>query len=78
MAMSSLLALWSSLVFAERPSTGFSITLLFFGSGCVAGPAALAAVAGSFGLEASFGLAAALTLITSAAALLPTGAGRRG
>lgn len=78
MAMSSLLALWSSLVFAERPSTGFSVTLLFFGAGCVAGPAALASVAGSFGLEASFGLAAALMLITAAAALFPTGAGQRG
>lgn len=78
MAMSSLLALWSSIVFAERPSTGFSVTLLFFGVGCVAGPAALASLAGRFGLEASFGLAAALTLITAAAAFFPTGAGRRG
>ena len=78
MAMSSLLALWSSLVFAERPSAGFSAALLFFGTGCVAGPSALAAVAGRFGLETSFGLAAALTFLTAASALLPKGGGPRG
>ncbi|QIN82711.1 hypothetical protein GBA63_08680 [Rubrobacter tropicus] len=78
MAMSSLLALWSSLVFAERPSTGFSATLFFFGAGCVAGPAALGAVGGRFGLEASFALAAAVTLSTAASALFPTGARERG
>ena len=71
MAMSSLLSLWSSLVFRGSPSTGFSATLLFFGAGCVAGPALLGALAGSAGLAAAFATAAALTLGTAACALFP-------
>ena len=73
MAMSSLLAIWSSLAFPEGPSTGFSATLLFFGVGCVAGPAVLGGLAGSAGLETAFAVAAAVTLLTAAAAFLPPG-----
>ncbi|MGH3144670.1 MAG: MFS transporter [Rubrobacter sp.] len=71
MAMSSLLALWSSLVFSERPATGFSATLFLFGLGCVAGPAALGAYGGEFGLEAAFGISTAISVVTAAAVLLP-------
>ena len=69
MAMSSLLALWSSLVFPEQPSTGFSATLLLFGVGCVAGPAALGALGGRFGLAAAFLVAAGITLLTAGVVL---------
>ncbi len=75
MAMSSLLALWSSLVFPERPSTGFSATLFLFGGGCVAGPAALGVFGGRLGLAAAFLLSAGITTLTAGVVLLP-GQGR--
>ena len=77
MAMSSLLALWSSLVFPEQPSTGFSATLFLFGVGCVAGPATLGAFGGRFGLAAAFLVSAGITALTAGIALLP-GQGRGG
>ena len=64
MLMSALLSLWSSYVFPERPSTGFSATLFVFGVGLVAGPAVFGAVAGTFGLESAFLSAGALALFT--------------
>jgi len=45
MFMSALLSLWSSAVFPERPSEGFTAALLFFGAGGVVGPAALGRLA---------------------------------
>lgn len=71
MAMSSLLALWSSLVFPEQPSTGFSATLFLFGLGCVAGPATLGALGGRYGLAAAFLVSAAITMLTVGVVLLP-------
>lgn len=65
MVMSALLSVWSSTVFAERPSTGFSVTLLLFGVGCVAGPAAAGVFAGEFGLESTFLLTAVLPILTT-------------
>ena len=64
MVMSAMLAVWSSVVFAEQPSTGFSATLLIFGLGLMIGPAALGALAGSTGLEIAFLTAAAIALLT--------------
>ncbi|MGF1470787.1 MAG: MFS transporter [Rubrobacteraceae bacterium] len=64
MLMSALLAMWSSWVFAEQPSTGFSATLILLGSGSVVGPAALGAFAGNFGLGAAFLVAGAISLLT--------------
>jgi predicted MFS family arabinose efflux permease len=77
MAMSSLLALWSSLVFPAQPSTGFSATLFLFGVGCVAGPAALGTLGGRFGLQAAFLVSAGITTLTAGVVLLP-GQGRGG
>jgi predicted MFS family arabinose efflux permease len=71
MAMSSLLALWSSLVFPEQPSTGFSVTLFLFGVGCVAGPAAFGAFGGRFGLAAAFLVCAGITALTAGVVFLP-------
>jgi MFS family permease len=50
MFMSALLSVWSSDVFRERPSTGFSAALLLFGIGSVAGPAVAGAAAERYGL----------------------------
>ena len=65
MVMSAILSLWSSAVFRERPSTGFSAALLLFGVGCILGPAASGSLAGSLGLEAVFLLAAGVALATA-------------
>ena len=64
MLMSALLSLWSSYVFPEQPSTGFSAALFVFGVGLVAGPALLGTLADSFGLESAFLATAALALLT--------------
>ncbi len=63
MFMSALLSLWSSAVFRERPSEGFTAALLFFGVGGVVGPAVLGAWGGAFGLESAFVVAAVLILL---------------
>ena len=65
MVMSALLSMWSSAVFAERPSTGFSAALLLFGVGCVVGPAAAGALSGGLELQTAFLLAAGLALATA-------------
>ncbi len=63
MFMSALLSLWSSVVFRERPSEGFTAALLFFGVGGVVGPAVLGALGGAFGLGSAFVVAAVLILL---------------
>lgn len=63
MLMSALLSVWSSTVFGERPSEGFTAALLFFGIGGVVGPVALGALGGAFGLGTAFVAAAALILL---------------
>ena len=65
MFMSALLSLWSSAVFDERPSSGFSATLLFFGGGGVVGPALVGATAGGSGLGPAFLSVAALSVATA-------------
>ena len=65
MLMSALLSVWSSAVFRERPSTGFSAALLLFGAGSVVGPGAAGAFADGFGLDAAFLLTATLALATT-------------
>lgn len=67
MLMSALLSVWSSAVFPERPSTGFSATLFVFGAGLTAGPALLGALSGPFGLRAGFLVSAAVAATTLAA-----------
>jgi predicted MFS family arabinose efflux permease len=63
MFMSALLSLWSSTVFPERPSEGFTAALLLFGVGGVVGPAVLGAIGGAFGLGSAFVVAAVLILL---------------
>jgi len=67
MLMSALLSIWSSDVFPEGPSRGFSAALFVFGVGLTAGPASLGALATPFGLGAMFWVAAAVTLLTALA-----------
>jgi predicted MFS family arabinose efflux permease len=66
MLMSALLSIWSSSVFDERPSAGFSVTLFLFGIGSIVGPAAAGIFADQFGLKGVFLGSAALALVTSA------------
>jgi predicted MFS family arabinose efflux permease len=63
MFMSALLSLWSSTVFREQPSQGFTAALLFFGVGGVVGPAVLGAIGGAFGIGSAFVVAAVLILL---------------
>lgn len=63
MMMSALLSVWSSAVFGQRASEGFTAALLFFAVGGVVGPAALGALGGRFGLGTAFVVAAALILL---------------
>jgi predicted MFS family arabinose efflux permease len=63
MFMSALLSLWSSAVFQERPSEGFTAALIFFGVGGVVGPVVLGAWGGAFGLRSAFVVAAVLILL---------------
>ena len=65
MFMSALLSVWSSDVFRERPSTGFSSALLLFGIGSVAGPAVAGAAAERYGLGGIFVLVGALAISTA-------------
>jgi predicted MFS family arabinose efflux permease len=70
MCTSALLSVWSSLLFPEQPSTGFSVVLLFLGVGTVAGPVTLGIFAGHSGLDAAFLVAGALALLTALVAAL--------
>lgn len=65
MLMSALLSVWSSDVFRERPSTGFSAALLLFGIGSIVGPAVAGAAADRYGLGGIFLLVAALAISTA-------------
>ena len=65
MFMSALLSVWSSDVFRERPSTGFSAALLLFGVGSTAGSAVVGAMADRYGLGGIFLLVAALAISTA-------------
>ena len=65
MFMSALLSVWSSDVFRERPSTGFSAALLLFGLGSITGPAVAGATADRYGLGGVFLLVAALAISTA-------------
>ena len=70
MCTSALLSVWSSLLFPELPSTGFSAVLLFMGIGTTVGPVALGTFAGHSGLDAAFLVAGALALLTALVAAL--------
>jgi predicted MFS family arabinose efflux permease len=65
MFMSALLSVWSSAVFRELPSTGFSAALFLFGLGSIAGPAVVGAATDRYGLDKIFLLVAALAISTS-------------
>lgn len=63
MTMAALLSLWSSSVFTDRPSTGFSATLLLLALGSIAGPATLGLLAEAIGLRAAFLVTAGFILL---------------
>lgn len=64
MLMSALLSVWSSEVFPEQPTTGFSVTLFLFGTGSIVGPALVGTFADRFGLDTAFLLVAVVALLT--------------
>ena len=64
MAVSSLLAVWSYQVFPERPTAGFSATLLCLGVGTVIGPAALGTLAEHTDLRTAFLTTGGIALAT--------------
>jgi predicted MFS family arabinose efflux permease len=64
MAVSSLLAVWSHQVFPDRPTSGFSVTLLCLGVGTVIGPAALGTLAEHTDLRTAFLTTAGIALAT--------------
>ena len=66
MAVSSLLAVWSYQVFPERPTTGFSATLVSLGVGTVTGPVTLGLVAEGISLRTAFVVTALIALATTA------------
>jgi len=70
MCTSALLSVWSSLLFPEQPSTGFSAFLLFVGIGTIVGPVVLGTFAGRSGLDAAFLVAGALALVAALARTL--------
>ena len=70
MCTSALLSVWSSLLFPEQPSTGFSAVLLFLGIGTIVGPVALGTFASHSSLDAAFPVAGALALLTALVAAL--------
>jgi predicted MFS family arabinose efflux permease len=75
MVMSALLSVWSSAVFRERPSSGFSTALLLFGIGSMVGPALAGAVANQYGLRTIFLFVAALAISTALIRPVPDGNG---
>jgi len=75
MFMSALLSLWSSAVFRERPSTGFTAALLVFGTGSIVGPALVGAAADEYGLGWIFIFVAALAISTALIRPAPDGNG---
>lgn len=64
MAGSALLAVWSYEVFPDRPTTGFSATVLFLGLGTIVAPASVGALADRHGLGAAFLVTAAVATAT--------------
>lgn len=64
MTISALVSVWSSLVFPERPSAGFSAALVSFAFGSILAPAAAGALAAAHGLGAAFVLSGAVALLT--------------
>ncbi|MFG2501200.1 MFS transporter [Streptomyces sp. NPDC048441] len=68
MAGSGLLAVWSYRVFPDRPTPGFTATVLFLGLGTITGPALLGLLAEHQGLPAVFAATAIASALTQ---LLP-------
>jgi fucose permease len=62
----ALLPLWSSALFADHPTRGFSLVIVFNTVGAAIGPAAFGLVADHAGLPAAFGLMSLLALVSLA------------
>ncbi|MBE1578818.1 MFS transporter [Amycolatopsis roodepoortensis] len=63
----TLLSVWSSMVFPDHPTRGFSVVVVFITLGAIAGPAVLGLVVDNAGLPSAFAIATLLALATLAA-----------
>ncbi|MEU5001771.1 hypothetical protein [Streptomyces sp. NPDC021622] len=77
MAGSGLLAVWSYRVFPDRPTPGFTATVLALGLGTITGPALLGQLADRQGLPAAFAATAVAAALTSLTPPRRPGAPRR-
>lgn len=64
MTISALLSVWSSLVFSERPSAGFSAALGAFAVGSILAPVSMGFVAGTHGYGMVFMISGATATLT--------------
>lgn len=64
MTMAALISVWSSLVFPESPSTGFSATLLTLALGSVLAPVSMGVLAAAYGYGVVFLLCGAIAMLT--------------
>lgn len=64
MTISALLSVWSSLVFPERPSAGFSVALGSFAVGSILAPVSMGFVAGAYGYGVVFLISGAIATLT--------------
>ncbi|MGY6653698.1 MFS transporter [Amycolatopsis sp. TRM77291] len=60
----TLLSVWSSMVFPDHPTRGFSVVVVFITLGAAAGPAALGLVVDLAGLTTAFAITTLLALAT--------------
>jgi sugar phosphate permease len=64
------ISVWSSLLFSEQPSTGYSAVLLFLGIGTIVGPVVRGTFAGHSSFDAAFLVAGAVALLAALVAVL--------
>lgn len=64
MTISALLSVWSSLVFPERPSAGFSVALGTFAVGSILAPVSMGFVAGAYGYDVVFSISGTIATLT--------------
>lgn len=64
MTMAALLSVWSSLVFPERPSMGFSAALVAFSAGSILAPVSMGFLAGAYGYGVVFLVCGGIAVLT--------------
>lgn len=65
MTISALLSVWSSLVFPESPTSGFSAVLVALAVGSILAPISMGFLAGAYGYDAIFLISATVAALTA-------------